>query len=425
MKSLTILVAVVIAVSAKAQDCSQYNASSPVSWSIAGSEHHISGAHTFIALLTGTCSYSGSTPGSPCATTCVANASLTSKVDTGTRISIQGNPGTQETHYLGQNGQNGSATAPRGGTTIRCGVTGAVVANTVNNTNITFINVSPDGTSAQPVYPPGAIFGRSSGNIVSCPSETLPVQTGGGCSSGGCCSNLSQCYYVGSGMSCDLCSCICYSSSPIIVDTTGHGFHLTSAQNGVLFDFRGNGKPNQLSWTAADSGNGFLALDRDGNGTIDNGAELFGNMTPQPKSGDPNGYIALAEFDKAENGGNGDGIIDFNDQIYSKLVIWVDANHDGVSQPQELHSLPSMGVYSIGLTYTQSERTDQYGNRFRYRGVLNPSRLDGTSRDGRFTYDVFFVGAASPSNVGGCKDKKPVVTPVTQRTTDPLLETLN
>ncbi len=69
--------------------------------------------------------------------------------------------------------------------------------------------------------------------------------------------------------------------SPIIIDTTGKGFHLTSAAHGVIFDMSGTGHPMQMSWTDPASGNAFLALDRDGNGNIDNGTELFGNFTKQ------------------------------------------------------------------------------------------------------------------------------------------------
>ena len=184
--------------------------------------------------------------------------------------------------------------------------------------------------------------------------------------------------------------------SPIIIDTSGEGFHLTSSEDGVVFDIRGDGKPLQMAWTTATSGNAFLALDRNGNGKIDNGKELFGNFTDQPPCPDGggacrNGYRALAEFDKPENGGNGDGIIDKRDAIFSHLLLWIDENHDGISQPNELHTLPELGVYSLALKYQESRRTDEYGNQFRYKDAVNPDPKDGESKDGRWAHDVFFM----------------------------------
>jgi hypothetical protein len=186
--------------------------------------------------------------------------------------------------------------------------------------------------------------------------------------------------------------CVRSPGSPIIVDTSGEGFHLTSATEGVAFDILGDGCPVQIAWTAATSQNAFLALDRNHNGKIDSGKELFGNVTEQPSSRHPNGYLALAEFDLPENGGNGDGIIDERDDVFSHLLLWIDQNHDGISQPGELHTLPELGVYSISLHYRDDlSLFDQYGNWFHYAAPLNPDLNDGESNDGRMTYDVFFT----------------------------------
>lgn len=178
--------------------------------------------------------------------------------------------------------------------------------------------------------------------------------------------------------------------SPIIVDTTGQGFHLTSASDGVFFDIRGDGHPVRLGWTAAGSGDAFLALPGS-NGAVNNGTQLFGNFTPQPDSPTPNGFAALAVYDQPDHGGNGDGVIDQNDQIFSSLRLWTDDNHDGVCQPHELHILPELHVFSITLQYSESGRTDQFGNFFRFKAKLNPG-ISGEAGVGRQAYDVFLTG---------------------------------
>jgi hypothetical protein len=120
-----------------------------------------------------------------------------------------------------------------------------------------------------------------------------------------------------------MCSWQCQNVSPIIINIDGLGWELTNAQKGVMFDFFATGSLIRMSWTAAASTNAFLALDRAHNGALD-GSDLFGNITRQPPCGTGtevcNGFRALAEFDKPENGGNNNGIIDPGDGIWPSLL---------------------------------------------------------------------------------------------------------
>jgi len=148
------------------------------------------------------------------------------------------------------------------------------------------------------------------------------------------------------------------SSSPIVIDWDASGISLTSAENGRVWTFFPDEPPVHTAWIDPVSTNAFLVLDRNGNGEIDDGTEMFGNVSPQPDTGvEKNGFAALALFDE-----NHDGVIDARDPVFADLRLM---RADG-----SLHPLREYGVVSISLAYHPANKTDKYGNVGRFQSRI-------------------------------------------------------
>jgi hypothetical protein len=178
------------------------------------------------------------------------------------------------------------------------------------------------------------------------------------------CSALGDDYYW------DGATCQYTPGSPIIIDTSGKGYRLTSVEDGVVFDLDGDGRVEQVSWTDPNGQNAFLAWDRNGNGRIDDGTELIGSYTPVGPPGDrlataPNGFEALRFLEAINSTSLTDDVLNGADAIFARLLLWTDRNHNGESEPDELERLADAGISAISLDYRETKRVDRFGNEFR------------------------------------------------------------
>ncbi|NUM54895.1 MAG: hypothetical protein HUU46_14710 [Candidatus Hydrogenedentes bacterium] len=147
-------------------------------------------------------------------------------------------------------------------------------------------------------------------------------------------------------------------SDPIVLDLDGDGFEITHHNDGARFDIRGNGKAAATAFV--NGGDAFLALDRNGNGLIDSGRELFGDQ-----HGAANGFEELRKLDS-----NGDGVIDANDKGFDKLLVFRD-NGNGKTEPGELQSLAEAGISQIDLRYANVDEHARGGNRLAQRASFS------------------------------------------------------
>ena len=138
---------------------------------------------------------------------------------------------------------------------------------------------------------------------------------------------------------------------PLALDLDGNGIAFT--KNGAYFDLGTDGFAERATWIG--KGDGLLALDKNNDGKINNGSELFGDaMRKKDGTLAKDGFDALSDYDL-----NKDGKIDANDEIYSKLKVWVDADGDGITDDGELKTLAELGIKQLNLGNTAVNGADQ------------------------------------------------------------------
>lgn len=134
---------------------------------------------------------------------------------------------------------------------------------------------------------------------------------------------------------------------PLIVDLDGDGLALATTPR-ATFDLLGTGEAQRVRWVGPRDA--LLVIDRNGDGRIGSVHELFGDVGRCGAERCRDGFAALAELDREDAGGNGDGVLDARDRSFGRLSLWLDAQGDGVTQPGELHALADHGIAELPVT---------------------------------------------------------------------------
>ncbi|MBD5096364.1 MAG: hypothetical protein HDT40_05020 [Lachnospiraceae bacterium] len=183
-------------------------------------------------------------------------------------------------------------------------------------------------------------------------------------------------------------------SDPLIIDLGEPGIKLCTMENGVNFDLDNNGYAEKTAWTGTEDG--FLALDRDGNGKIENGGELFGDrVTLKDGTTSASGFEALGELDT-----NKDGQVDASDADFGKLLVWTDVNHNGISEANELKSLSAHGIISISLSHRETSITDEETGTLNAETADVTIRINGTEKITEISEFWFPVDTSDTTHVG-------------------------
>lgn len=204
--------------------------------------------------------------------------------------------------------------------------------------------------------------------------------------SGWACDGGPQCMCEMNGGWWDTWNNLC-ANEPIVISLTPRNdkIRLSAPEDGAFFDATGRGTKQKMSWILPRSSIGFLVLDRNGNGSIDDGTEWFGNNTPMSDgSKAAHGFVALRDLD---GGDESDGAVTPDDPWYWRLRVWVDANRNGLSERSELIPLNSAGITALSTKFETSDWIDANGNVYPYAAAVTYRRPNGRPTKGTM-YDA-------------------------------------
>jgi hypothetical protein len=181
-------------------------------------------------------------------------------------------------------------------------------------------------------------------------------------------------------------------ADPLVIDLAGDGFNFTSVSDGIVFPIRIDMTRERIAWTAPGSDDGFLAMDKQRGGIVNSVYNLIAGVRHV------NGFAELNSLEREIDGTpisrEPDGILDEHDEAFSRLIVWIDANHNGTSDGDELRSLKSAGIISLYMGYERIDQRDQHGNVLRFRGyAIVRNKYDVPVR--REVCSVLFAGGGA------------------------------
>jgi hypothetical protein len=235
---------------------------------------------------------------------------------------------------------------------------------------------------------PGACYGTSL-SAQADPPGFLPYKSGSW-SGGTQCAPQQQaggCENVGN-------TCDQTYACPLVLDLNDDGIHTTSLDDPVWFWIDMEGQNEATAWTNPQTEEAFLWMDLN-HDHVTQVTELFGSRMMGYGSYYANGFVALLRFDRPAYGGNLDGQITQQDAVWHELRLWVDRNHDSVSQPAEISVPSSHGIVALNLGYVPGNSTDEHGNELYLVGSYE-KRVPGGGIELRTMADVEFRYIPNP-----------------------------